>query len=137
MSLQSNVQAALVAASSLISTDQRSKVESFLQAPFTGTYTSQSGQVMGIIKSMRDTFIANLADAKTTEKNAIEAFDKFIDIKEKAHTKMSDSYEEKQKSLGGNDGDLSDKKSQLSKANNQKTSDEEFLESLLPMCKDK
>jgi len=137
LSLNTQMQSALRAASALMSPTQQSTATAFLQSPFTGTYTSQSGQVMGIIKNMRDTFIANLDDARVTEKNALEAFDKFIAIKEKAHGEMSDSYEEKQKSLGGNDGDLSSKKGQLSEAKKQKGSDEEFLDSLLPMCKDK
>ena len=42
-------------------------------APFIGIYTSQSALVMGIIKSVRDTCKANLADARKTEMNSAEA----------------------------------------------------------------
>merc|ERR1719498_2121816 len=118
--LSSEVQTALRAASALMSPDQQTQATAFLQAPFTGTYTSQSAQVLGIIKNMRDTFEANLADARETEKNAQEAYDKFMKIKEEEFDTMEKSYNEKQKSLGGNDGDLSTKKKQLVDAKKQK-----------------
>merc|ERR1719498_2315893 len=98
--------------------EQKQTVSAFLQGPFTGTYTSQSAQVLGIIKSMRDTFKANLADAITTEDNAQKAYDKFMDIKEAEFKEMKESYDEKQKSLGGNDGELSTKKKQLAGSKN-------------------
>ena len=41
-----------------------------------------------------------------------------------------DSYDEKQKGLGGNDNELSTKKGQLAEAKKQKASDEEFLDKL-------
>merc|ERR1719284_742543 len=50
---------------------------------------------------------------------------------------MKESYESKQKLLGGNDGELSSKKSQLAEAEKQKASDEEFLDKLLPLCEEK
>lgn len=41
---------ALMAASAFVSKKQLSKVDAFLQAPFTGAYTSQAGEVVGILK---------------------------------------------------------------------------------------
>jgi chromosome segregation ATPase len=137
ISLQSQVHAALSAASALMSPTQRTAVAAFVQAPFTGTYTSQSAQIMGILKNMRDTFKTNLEDARTTEKNAKESYGKFMSVKEDAFKSMKDSYEEKQKELGGNDGELSSKKEALSQSQKQLASDEEFLDKLLPMCEDK
>jgi len=137
LSVRSQVQDALKAASALMTVKQRSSASAFVQAPFTGTYTSQSAEVVGILKSMRDTFKANLADATTTEKNAKESYDKFTEVKEDAHAKMKSSFEDKQKELGDNDGELSSKKKALSEAEKQKASDEEFLGKLLPMCEEK
>jgi hypothetical protein len=135
--LQSKLQTSLQVAYSFMTPKQRGVATAFLQAPFTGTYTSQSAQVMGIIKSMRDTFTKNLADARKTEKASQESYDKFMELKEEAFEEMKSSYEEKQKSLGGNDGDLSSKRKQLSEAEKQKASDEEFLDQLLPLCEEK
>merc|ERR1719446_1851567 len=137
MSLQATVQNALHAASALLKPEQKAPFAAFLQAPFTGTYTSQSAGVMGILKSMRDTFKANLADARTTEKNAKAAHEKFMEIKEEEHKTMSASYESKQKELADNDGELATKKSQLSESNKQLASDEAFLAKLQPMCEEK
>jgi len=50
---------------------------------------------------------------------------------------MKDSYQEKQKALGGNDGGLGSKRKQLSESEKQLASDEDFLSKLVPMCKDK
>merc|ERR1719221_1384640 len=50
---------------------------------------------------------------------------------------MGASYEEKQKQLGGNDDLLASLKEQLVISKKQKSSDEEFLETLLPMCEKK
>merc|ERR1719181_2245400 len=58
-------------------------------------------------------------------------------MKKKAFDEMKESYEAKQKLLGGNDKELSSKKSQLAEAEKQKASDEEFLDALLPMCEEK
>merc|ERR1719443_2656779 len=134
---QTEVQHALNAASALMTDEQQSTATAFLQGPFTGTYTSQSAVVMGIIKNMRDTFEKNLNDAIRTEDDAVKAHNKFMKLKKDAHKEMSESYDEKQKALGGNDGDLSTKKKQLSDAQKQLASDEEFLGKLLPMCKTK
>jgi len=137
LNLQSQVQTALSAATALMNKEQQGKTTAFLQAPFTGTYTSQSGAVMGIIKNMRDTFDANLADARTTEKNSLKAYNKFMDLKIEGHKMMTASYESKQKELGGNDGSLGSDKETLSSAKAKKASDEEFLGTLLPMCEEK
>jgi len=52
LSLKATVKQALLLASS-VSTQHKKVLESFLQAPFTGTYTSQSAEVVGILKDGR------------------------------------------------------------------------------------
>jgi len=82
MKLKTTVKQALLASSAFISKAKQQKVESFLQAPFTGAYSAVSGEVVGILKDMRDTFKSNLADAQPTEKASAEAHVKFIANKE-------------------------------------------------------
>jgi len=137
LEVQNEVGHALRAASAMMTAEQQKVTTSFLQAPFTGTYTSQSAVVMGIIKSMRDTFEKNLEDAIVTENNAQEAYDKFMDLKKQAHKEMSESYNAKQKLLGGNDGNLATKREQLASAEKQLASDEEFMSKLTPLCEEK
>merc|ERR1719456_452428 len=94
------------AVSVLLTQKQRRSLESFLQAPFTGTYTAQSGEIVGILKNMRDTFKQNLASARAAEKAAVEAYEKFMKIKEEEYDTMKAAYDEKQAKLGSNDEEL-------------------------------
>jgi hypothetical protein len=137
--LQKNkkLQTVLHAVSALMNAKQRKTASAFLQAPFTGTYTSQSAEIMGILKEMRDTFTKDLAAARKAEADQLEAYDKFMAVKKEAFDKMEASYGEKQKYLADNDGELASSKSQLAEAENQKASDEEFLAKLIPMCEEK
>jgi len=104
--LQSNVQKALVAASIFMEPKSKHAVESFLQAPFTGTYSAQSGMIVGILKNMRDTFKVNLATARASEKQQKEAFAKLMKTLHEAYNTMSNDYDDKQEKLGANDGGL-------------------------------
>merc|ERR1719478_1976108 len=68
--LDENVKQALRAASVFLDDKQRGMVSSFLQAP-TGNYNAQSGEIVGVLKNMNDTFTANLANARQVESKAI------------------------------------------------------------------
>merc|ERR1711972_620592 len=110
---KTQVKDALAAAQAFLPVKDVHSLLSFLQAPFTGTYTSQSAEIMGILKDMRDTFKADLKEARANEKAAQKSYDKFMEIKTAAYEEMKASYKEKQENLGGNDGDLASKKQQL------------------------
>merc|ERR1740133_77446 len=86
---------------------------------------------------MKDTFASNLATAKATEKSSKAAYLKFKKNKDDEHADMKKSYDEKQATLGTNDGDLSSKKTQLQESTKQKGEDEDFLSDLTKQCKDK
>merc|ERR1719454_1797740 len=79
--LKDNVKTALKAASVFLSDKQKRSLTSFIQAPFTGTYQSQSGEIVGILKNMRDTFKSNLASARASESAAAESHSKFMKVK--------------------------------------------------------
>eukprot|EP00747_Dinoflagellata_sp_TGD_P137796 gnl/TRDRNA2_/TRDRNA2_175726_c0_seq65.p1 gnl/TRDRNA2_/TRDRNA2_175726_c0~~gnl/TRDRNA2_/TRDRNA2_175726_c0_seq65.p1 ORF type:complete len:749 (+),score=304.12 gnl/TRDRNA2_/TRDRNA2_175726_c0_seq65:100-2346(+) len=132
--LKSTVKVALAAAKVFLAPHQKHTVESFLQAPFTGTYTSQSAEIVGILKNMRDTFKQNLANARATEDAQSKAFKKFMKTKNEEYDMMKEEYEEKQENLGTNDDELSAKKTQLDDAESTKADDEEFLAKLITMC---
>jgi hypothetical protein len=70
LKLKTTLKSAFQAASAHLTLKQRSTFDSFIQAPFTGTYTSQSGEIVGILKNMKDTFEANLEQAKSNTKFA-------------------------------------------------------------------
>jgi len=133
-SLKSTMKKALLAASTIASKKQQHAMASFLQAPFTGVYSAQSGEVVGILKDMRETFKANLASATAVEAVAVAAHEKYMAAMQKAWNAMDASYNQKQGQLSANDGDLSGKRTQLEDAEKAKEDAEAFLASLLDMC---
>jgi len=139
LAVNSRVKQALSAVSVFLNPQQTKNVQSFLQAraPFTGSYTSQSGQIVGILKSMRDTFKENLATAISTEAQQTASHRKLMITLEKAYDEMSSTYDRRQEGMGDNDDNLSTKKEQLVEAKEQKENDEEYLEKLLVMCEEK
>jgi chromosome segregation ATPase len=134
VSLGADVKTALTAASIFLSPAQRKQMNSFLQGPFTGTYSSQSGQIVGILKDMTDTFKTNLESARASEKAEQEAFDKFTETKEDAFKAMETTFKEKEESLSSNDEALTSKKKQLQTSTKDKADAEEFLTKLTDMC---
>jgi hypothetical protein len=133
--LGSEVKTALQAASIFLSPEQKKTVGGFLQGPsFTGTYTAQSGQIVGILKDMRDTFKTNLADAKATEEKDAKAHTAFIETKENAFKAMEATYKEKQETLSSNDQALTSKKKQLQASTKDREDAEVFLTKLGESC---
>jgi hypothetical protein len=135
--LRTDVKMAMDAASIFLSPKQKKSVASFLQAPFAGTYTSQSGEIVGILKNMRDTFKSNLASARASEKSDLEAYNGLMKIKTDEFDKQKTVHTEAAAVLGENDNSLSTKKTQKSDAETSKANDEEFLAKLNKICADK
>merc|ERR1719298_209480 len=134
LKLGDNVKLALKAASVFLTNKQKRSLTSFIQAPFTGTYQSQSGEIVGILKNMRDTFKSNLASARASESAAAESHSKFMKVKEDEFNEMKKSFDDKDKVLGENDDALSTKKTQKTETEETKASNEEFLAKLIKMC---
>merc|ERR1719281_370453 len=139
VAIKAGVKNALKKASIFLTGDQKKQVTSFMQAeaPFTGEYESQSGEIVGILKSMRDTFKSNLASARSSEAAAVESHTKFMSVKEDEHAKMKKSYDDKEKVLGENDDAISTKKTSKGEAESSKADDEVFLAKLQKMCAEK
>lgn len=134
VSLREKVQQALVAASAFVEKKQLKAVESLLQAPFTGTYTAQAGEVVGILKGMRDTFEDNLAAATTQERVAKEAHDKWLANALAEWKTMDEAFNAKQGQLASNDDDLSAKRTSLTASSTQKEQAETFLQETRVDC---
>jgi len=134
LKLKTSVNQALLAASSVLRPAERSRIEFFLQAPFTGSYTSASGEIMGILKQMQETFESNLEAAKSAESRAKDSHEKLLKTKEDELKTLNAASDKKQELMGGNDGDLTDKKTAREAATKQLAEDEGFLELLLPKC---
>merc|ERR1719235_423913 len=132
--LKSGVEKALRAASLFLPQKQAKALNSFIQAPFTGTYSAQSGEIVGILKNMRDTFKSNLASAIASEKSAKESDDKFQDVKTAEFDKMKAAFEANEKVLGENDDALSTSTTTKEETEASKADDEAFLAKLTALC---
>jgi len=137
LSLDSDIKHALHAAFALVPAERRHVVDAFLQAPFTGRYSSQSAGVVGILKSMLSTFFSNLESATDSDRKDDEATTALLQTLGRLEHELSNEYEEKQEQLGENDSELAAKKSQLNAATEQKDSEEDFLRELRPNCEKK
>jgi len=135
--MKSTVTDALKAASVFLTSEQKRSMTSFIQAPFTGEYQSQSGEIVGILKNMRDTFKSNLASARSSESAAAESHSKFKSVKEDEFSKMKKSFDDKEKVMGENDDAVSTKKTSKSELEASVADDEEFLVKLQKMCEEK
>merc|ERR1719323_1136793 len=109
LKLQTTIKKALTAstyASGGLDNKKMARVESFLQAPFTGTYSAQSGEVVGILKDMRDTFERNFNAARLKEAAAQAAHEKYLKAMSAALKAMETAFEAKQGELASNDASL-------------------------------
>lgn len=135
--LKASVNQALLAASAFVSPKNMEVMESFLQQPgsqFTGTYAAQSGEVVGILRDMFHTFIANRRAGNETERKSALAHDTFMTHMEEAHSTMSIQLQSRQSDLSSNDGSLSSKSTEVSQARQNKESASTYLASLLESC---
>lgn len=135
--VRTSMKKAMDAAGAFLDPTQRTQATALLQKSPFGTYSSQSGAVVGILKNMKETFESNLKSATEAEEAAVKAHGEFMKTKGQAYSKLSKSYDSKQSSIGTNDGDLASKREQLETAKQTKSDSEEFLSSLTPMCEDK
>merc|ERR1719169_311652 len=135
--LSEQMKKALKAAAVFLSSKQRKTMTGFIQEPFTGEYSAQSGEIVGILKNMKDTFSTNLGNARAGEKASLRAFNKYIEVMMSEFETMSDAKSSKEEMLGQNDAALGSSQETLDSSTTSKREAEEFLASLTQMCADK
>jgi ribosomal protein L14E/L6E/L27E len=134
LGLKTTMNTAFEAASALLSAKQRKTLTSFIQAPFGGAYQSQSGEIVGILKNMRDTFKSNLADARQAESTSDEDYNKFSKVKTDNFDKMKKVFEKNEEVMGTNDDEVATKKTSKAEAEVSLLEDSQFLEKLTALC---
>merc|ERR1719454_1774234 len=135
--LDDDMKAALRAASVFLTGKQRSTLHSFLQAPFTGNYNAQSGEIVGIIKNMKDTFEANLESARATEEKKQKEYDEMMEIKTAEYDEMEELFEAKKQEIGDNAAQISTISSEVETMEAELAADQEFLAALTTRCSSK
>merc|ERR1719421_1368384 len=131
--LDDSVKQALRAASVFLDDKQRGMVSSFLQAP-TGNYNAQSGEIVGVLKNMNDTFTANLANARQVESKALADFNAMAKVLQEEYDEASDLFEKRKKEIGETAELISRTTSEMNTAQDRLEQDQEFLASLTDRC---
>merc|ERR1719265_1990484 len=135
--LSKDMKEALRAASVFLDGSDRHKLTSFLQAGTAGindNYNAQSGEIVGVLKNMHDTFKANLDNARVAEAKAQKEYDELIEIKTEEYNTMETAKDEKKKLIGDTAAEIATATTSLETSQEQVGEDQEFLASLKEKC---
>merc|ERR1711920_6670 len=122
---------------------ERRAVQSFIQAPedyfdaaptFKQSYAPQSGEILGILRQMQETFEKNLADAQKEETANQKAYEELKAAKEAEIAAGKEQIETKTQELSDTNEALAQAKEDLIDTQNSLAADEEFLMMLKEKC---
>lgn len=114
---------------------QKRKVMAFLQqAPSAGSYAPASGQILGILKQMKETFENNLAQLQKEEQQGSADYENLKKAKEDEITASLDQVEAKTQELATTDEKNANAKQDLEDTEATKEADEKFLAGLKEQC---
>jgi len=123
---------------------QRKMVAAFIQSPedyfdasptFKQSYAPASGQILGILKQMKETFESNLSQTQKDELSDSEGYESTKAAKENEMAAGKDQIEDKVQELADTDEKLATAKQDLEDTEAQKAADEKFLANLREQCK--
>merc|ERR1719389_353543 len=118
----------------ILPSDKR-KVMAFLQqAPSAGSYAPASGQILGILKQMKETFENNLAQLQKEEQQGSADYENLKKAKEDEITASLDQVEAKTQELATTDEKNANAKQDLEDTEATKEADEKFLAGLKEQC---
>merc|ERR1719183_1188211 len=122
---------------------QRRAMTAFLQSPqdyfdaeptFKQSYAPQSGEIFGILKQMKETFEANLAQTQKDEQNNQKAYEELKAAKEEEIKAGQEQIDAKTQELASTDEKLAESKEDLEDTQKSLAADEEFLAMLKEKC---
>mmetsp|Transcript_97764 Transcript_97764/g.258195 ORF Transcript_97764/g.258195 Transcript_97764/m.258195 type:complete len:768 (+) Transcript_97764:90-2393(+) len=141
--VQRALRQASITAATLGEDGHAKKLSAFLQAttggkaPFTGTYSTQSGEIFGILADMRDNCEKELSEITAQEAAALAAYNAITADLLAEYGEMETREGEVQTELSGNDEDLDNRKSLKEADEAEKADAEAFLEQLRELCTEK
>ena len=137
VSIKTDIAQALAAASAFAGVETVKRVNAFLEAPFSGVYNAQSGEIVGILKNMEDTFKLNLKNARAAEKKSIEDFNALMAIKTEEYETMEGAVKKNNDTMATNDKQLADSELELDTITGTLEDAQKFLEDLTNVCTEK
>jgi len=125
-----------IAEASMQLTDgQKSDLQAFLQGQT--EYAPASGQIVGILKTMKDEMEGNLAEITKAENEAVESHNGMIQAKNKEISAATEAIEDKTARAGDLAVQITVEKNDLKETLTSKGADETFLSGLAEDCKTK
>merc|ERR1719399_1935053 len=114
----------------------RDALTAYLQGTTAGSegYVPKSGQIVGILKTMKDDFDKDLAAIEEQEKNAVAVYDELMSAKTKEVEAHTASIERKTVIVGELGVDIANMKNDLSDAESALIEDKKFLADLEKNC---
>merc|ERR1712157_619458 len=122
---------------------ERRAVAAFVQAPqdyfdasptFKQSYAPQSGEIFGILRQMRETFEANLADSQKEEMANQKAYEDLKAAKEEEIAAGQAQIDSKTQELADTDSKNAQSKEDIEDTRNSLSADEQFLMMLKEKC---
>merc|ERR1719388_308690 len=117
----------------------RDTLSAFLQGSSLGEegYVPKSGQIVGILKQMKDDFEKDLAAVEEQESNAQKVFDELVSAKEKEIAAATEAIESKTQRAGETAVQIVNLKNDLEDTKEELGADEVFLMELKKSCSTK
>eukprot|EP00405_Crypthecodinium_cohnii_P014526 CAMPEP_0206444848 /NCGR_PEP_ID=MMETSP0324_2-20121206/15148_1 /ASSEMBLY_ACC=CAM_ASM_000836 /TAXON_ID=2866 /ORGANISM="Crypthecodinium cohnii, Strain Seligo" /LENGTH=756 /DNA_ID=CAMNT_0053912933 /DNA_START=232 /DNA_END=2500 /DNA_ORIENTATION=+ len=115
----------------------RQDLTAFLSQSTSSDYAPQSGEVIGILKQMKEEMSKELAEATATEEAAIKTFEELMAAKKKEIASLSETVETKTAQIGELGVSVVQMKEELSDSEEALLEDQKFLEELKEGCEGK
>mmetsp|Transcript_81755 Transcript_81755/g.149837 ORF Transcript_81755/g.149837 Transcript_81755/m.149837 type:complete len:676 (-) Transcript_81755:37-2064(-) len=110
---------------------ERKAVASFTQEP---SYSAQSGQIFGILTTMKETFESNLAASQKESSEGTKSYSELKEAKEAEIAAGTDQIDEKSQELAASNTKLAEDKQAIIDTTATLKADEEFLAMLQDKC---
>jgi len=120
-----------------LSAADRDQIVSFLSQGSGSGYAPQSGQITGILKQMKETMEADLADATAAENTSVANFDALVAAKEKEIEAATKAVETKLTRIGDLGVEIATMKEDLDDTAKAMLEDKQFLADLEKSCSTK
>jgi hypothetical protein len=135
LQIKAGVRAALTRGTEHLSTRQQMMMHEYLQQPADfNSYNSRSGAIFGVLGSMKDTFTADLAQARKDESLAVSDYEGLAAAKNDEISAARKMTVDKTQELATTDEDLANAKHDKELTIKQLNTDEAFLLDLAEKC---
>jgi len=121
-------------ATNSLSDFDRQVVTSFLSEKQGSGYAPASGEIVGILKQMKDTMEADLKEAKEAEAAAQAAYEELVAAKKKEIEACTKEIEDKLQRIGDSAVKVAEMKNDLEDTKEALEEDQKFLADLIANC---